>query len=104
MRDDLKIRFPILSDSSRKTIIEWGLLNAHEKGGIAIPATFLIDPGLPVRFSSAEEIARRVPPSEMLALVRSEPSNPKMRGVNPGLMFVRAIGNAFRHGVRVKRG
>ena len=103
LRDDLAIRFALLSDSTRKTITDWGLLNAHEKGGIAIPATFLIDPGLRVRFSSAEEIARRVPASEMLALIRNEPSKPKMRGVNPGVMFIRAIGNAFRHGVRVKR-
>ncbi|HVN27102.1 MAG TPA: hypothetical protein VMT64_01375, partial [Candidatus Binataceae bacterium] len=71
-------------------------------------ATFLVDPGMRVRFSSAEEIARRVPASEMLELIRSGSStavpNPKMRGVNPGAMFLRAIGNAFRHGVRVKRG
>jgi len=102
VRDDLKIRFPILSDPTRKTIIGWGLLNANEKGGIAIPATFVVDPGLRVRFSSAEEIARRVPASEMLDYIRGA-TNPRMRGVNPGVMFIRAIGNAFRHGVRVKR-
>jgi peroxiredoxin len=105
MRDDLQIRFPILSDTTRKTIIEWGLLNANEKGGIAIPSTFLIEPGLSVRFASTEGIASRIPASEMLALV-CEPlgaKTPAMRGINPGLMFVRAIGNAFRHGVRVKR-
>lgn len=106
MREDLKLPFAVLSDPTRKTITEWGVLNAHEKGGIAIPSTFLVDPGLRVRFSSAEEVARRVPAAEILALVRgtSAGAAPKIRGVNPGMMFVRAIGNAFRHGVRVKRG
>jgi peroxiredoxin len=104
MGDDLGIHFPLLSDPTRKTITEWGLLNANEKGGIAIPATFLVDRGLHVRFSSAEQIARRVPASEMLAFIRAgESAKPSMRSINPGLMFVRAISNAFRHGVRVKR-
>jgi peroxiredoxin len=105
VRDDLKIEFPVLSDPTRKTIIEWGLLNASEKGGIAIPATFVVDRDLVVRFSSFEDVMRRVAANEMLAFVgpESTAAQPARRGVNPGLMFVRAMGNAFRHGVRVKR-
>jgi peroxiredoxin len=108
MRDDLAIRFPLLSDATRKTITEWNLLNRGEKGGIAHPATFVIDPGLRVRFSSAEEMSRRVLAADMLALIRAPeinalPAKPPLRSINPGLMFVRAISNAFRNGVRVKR-
>ena len=105
LRKDLGIAFPLLSDPSRRTITEWGLLNEHEKGGIAIPATILIDPGLKVRFSSAEQVARRVAASEMLALVRGEKSDsaPSQYILNPGLMFLRAVSNALRFGIRVRR-
>ena len=51
LRSDLSIPFPLLSDSNRATIIEWGVLNAAEKGGIAIPATFLIDRERKVRLA-----------------------------------------------------
>jgi peroxiredoxin len=108
MREDLSIPFPLLSDSDRATIIEWGVLNANEKGGIAIPATFLIDRERKVRFASVEDMMMRVEPGAMLDFVRTMPSGdaalPRARGVNPVAMFVRAMANGFRYGVNVKRG
>lgn len=109
MRRDLGIEFPVLSDISREIITSWGLLNTGEKGGIAFPATFLIDRGRIVRFSTAEHTSRRVPASEMLAFVKTmklegDASAPPKRSINPGIMFLRAVVNAFRHGVRVRRG
>lgn len=61
-----------------------------------------------MRFSSTEEVGRRVPAREMFQFISTMKSNssappPLKRVVNPGLMFMRAIGNALRHGVRVKR-
>jgi peroxiredoxin len=108
LRRDLGIRFPVLSDVSRETITRWGLLNTGEKGGIAFPATFVIDHGLLVRFSTLEDTLKRVPPSEMLAYVKTMNleggvSGPVKRGISPGTMFIRAVVNAFRHGVRVKQ-
>jgi peroxiredoxin Q/BCP len=107
MRTDLQLPFPILCDSSRKVITEWGLLNAREKGGIAIPATILIDRGGVVRLREGEELASRIPPAKMLeyvrALAKGASSAPARARVNPGLMFLRAIANGFRHGARVKR-
>ena len=107
MRKDLGIQFPILSDSNRTTIIEWGLLNESEKGGIAIPATFLIDPDRKVRAAKVEEMMTRIEPRAMLGIVRSVPSAnismPRARGVNPAAMFLRAMANGFRYGVKVKR-
>jgi len=105
---DLEIDFPVLSDSSREVITSWGLLNASEKGGIAFPATFLIDRNLTVRFSSAGEgVVRRVPASEMLEMVRAvgagSSAKPRAKRVNPGWMFVRAVVNSLRHGVTAKR-
>ena len=108
MRHDLSIEFPVLSDTRREVIDEWGVLNSAEKGGIAIPSTFLIDRDLRVRFSNSEGIARRVSAREMLAFVgklkaAGEAPKPPARSINPGLMFMRAVSNAFRHGVNVKR-
>lgn len=109
MRRALGIEFPVLSDSNRETITKWGLLNANEKGGIAFPATFLIDRGRLVRFSETEETLRRVAAGAMLTFVKTreqegDVSAPHQRSINPGSMFIRAIANAFRHGVRVKPG
>jgi peroxiredoxin len=103
---DLGIEFPVLSDVNRQIITNWSLLNTREKGGIAFPATFLIDHGLLVRFSAAEHTSQRVPASEMLGFVKTmvlegRTSAPRKRSINPGTMFFRAIINGFRHGVRV---
>jgi peroxiredoxin len=109
MRRDLEIQFPLLSDTSREIIAQWGLLNTREKGGIAFPSTFLIDRGLLVRFSTAEDTSRRVPASDMLEFVKTlelegHASAPISRSINPGILFLRAIVSAFRHGVRVRSG
>jgi peroxiredoxin len=108
MHRDLRLEFPVLSDSNRETIIRWGLLNANEKGGIAFPATFLIDRGLLVRFSMVEDTLRRVPAHAMLAFVKTmeledDASAPIKQRINPGYWFIRAIAHAFRHGIRVRR-
>jgi peroxiredoxin len=108
LKKDLSIPFPLLSDSSRAIIIEWGVLNAAEKGGIAIPATFLIDRERKVRLAKVEDMMMRIEPREMLDFVRGmaseAPATPRARGVNPAMMFLRAMANGFRHGVNVKRG
>jgi peroxiredoxin Q/BCP len=107
LRTDLAIPFPLLSDSTRATIVKWGVLNAAEKGGIAIPATFLIDRERKVRLASVEDMMMRIEPREMLEVVKSMPHGdmkiPRARGVNPAMMFLRAIANGFRYGVKVKR-
>lgn len=107
LRRDLKIEFPLLSDASRETITEWGLLNERE-GAIAIPATFLLDRRRVVLFRESEETMRRVAPAEMLEFIRVQGGGnpqhpPSKRTVNPGVMFLRAVLNGFRHGIRVKR-
>ena len=107
MRKDLGISFPLLSDSSRATIVEWGVLNPREKGGIAKPSTFLIARERILRFASVEDTIMRVEPRAMLDFIRAlasgSESAPRPRSVNPAMMFLRAIANGFRHGVNVKR-
>ena len=106
MCHDLGIDFPVLSDVSRRLTTSWGLLNTGEKGGIAFPATFLIDRGLLVRFAATERTTQRVPATEMLRFVKTitlegDGSTPRKRPVHPGAMFFHAIVSIFRHGVRV---
>ena len=107
LRKDLAIPFTLLSDSDRATIIEWGVLNAAEKGGIATPSTFLIDRERKVRFAKVEDMMMRVEPRAMLEFVKGlgngTPNNPRPRGVSPATMFLRAMANGFRYGVNVKR-
>ncbi len=105
-RQDLGIKFPLLCDTSREVIKKYGLLNSGEKGGIAFPASFVIDRERVVRFRALEEMASRVSVDQLLGLVRElgrgvEPqTKPRNRGLFPGLMFLRATMNVLRHGVR----
>ena len=106
VRQELGIKFPLLCDTSREVVKKYGLLNSGEKGGIAFPASFVIDRDQVVRFRALEEVASRFNVDHMLALVRElgrgveAPTQPRKRGVFPGLMFLRATMNALRHGVR----
>ena len=107
VRQELGIQFPLLCDTRREVVKAYGLLNSGEKGGIAFPASFVIDRDHVVRFRALEEVASRISVDQLLELVRelgrgaAEPqTNPRKRGVFPGLMFLRATMNAMRHGVR----
>jgi peroxiredoxin len=106
VRQELSIKFPLLCDTSREVVKKYGLLNSGEKGGIALPASFVIDRDRVVRFRALEQVASRINVDQLLELVRelgrgAEPqTKPRHRGVFPGLMFLRATMNAMRHGVR----
>jgi peroxiredoxin len=106
VRQELGIKFPLLCDTSREVVKKYGLLNSGEKGGIALPASFVIDRERVVRFRALEAVASRVSVEQLLELVRElsrgvEPkTKPRNSGVFPGLMFLRATMNAMRHGVR----
>jgi peroxiredoxin len=106
VRQELGIKFPLLCDTSREVVKKYGLLNSGEKGGIALPASFVIDRDRVVRFRALEQVASRINVDQLLELVRelgrgADPqTKPRHRGVFPGLMFLRATMNAMRHGVR----
>ena len=106
VRQELGIKFPLLCDTRREVVKAYGLFNARENGGIAFPASFVIDRERVVRFRALEDVASRVNVEQLLELVRelgrgAEPqTKPRKRGVFPGLMFLRATMNALRRGVR----
>jgi len=70
LRRELRLPFPILCDPERRLIASWGLLNPHERGGIACPAVFVLDPGRRVRFRSLDGTAARVHTGSLLEFLR----------------------------------
>jgi peroxiredoxin len=106
VRQEFGLKFPLLCDTRREVVKAYGLLNSGEKGGIAFPASFVIDRKRVVRFRALEAVASRVSVEQLLKFVRelgrgAEPqTKPRNSGVFPGLMFFRATMNALRHGVR----
>ncbi len=110
MKAELGLPFPILCDSDRKLITEWGLLNEKEMGGIAFPAVFAIDREMTVRFRSLDKTAARADASQVSAIAKEvmqsgAPANGEVerRKLRPGMLFVRALVNALRRGVRTPR-
>lgn len=103
MRDKLRLTFPIVCDTHRRVVREWGVYNAREKGGIAKPAVFILDPGRLVRYVSVDEVSSRVPASEIVRLLSAHDSvpAPQRRAVipRPGNFF-RAVRNSMHFGAR----
>lgn len=71
--------FPILCDTERRVVRDWGIYNAGEKGGIAKPAVFIIDPSHVVRYASVDAVVRRVPAAEIVSLLQNAAEGQKVR-------------------------
>jgi peroxiredoxin len=105
VRRELQLPFSILSDAERQVVREWDIYNAKEKGGIAEPAVFILDPDRTVCFVSVDEVASRVPAAEIVRrLSRRDPSPAARRALIPGpTTFFRAIRSAIRWGVAERK-
>ena len=73
------LQFPILCDTERRVVREWNLFNPEERGGIAVPAILMLDPGLRVLYATQGTVVSRVRAADMLSLVR-ERRNPSGNG------------------------
>jgi peroxiredoxin len=71
LRVHFSLPFPILCDTEHRVVQDWGIYNSAEKGGIAKPAVFLIDPGHVIRYAAIDSVVKRVPAAEMLAVLQS---------------------------------
>jgi hypothetical protein len=102
----LDLPFAILSDSGRKLITRWGLLNRKEMGGIAVPAVFAIDRDLVVRFQSVDRTVERASPAQVAVTVKAVMNGAVATDgfgrerIHPGRMFLRAVLNALSRGVK----
>jgi peroxiredoxin len=59
-------KFQILSDAEKKTITEYGIVNAAEHGGIAHPAIFILDKEGRIRYMYVGKDASDRPPDETI--------------------------------------
>ena len=103
LRNELALPFPILGDASRAVVKAWDLYNPREMGGIAVPAVFVIDPDLRVRWRSVDSTRKRVCADGVLRFLRGEADASSLApsSVGAGLGdFARALGNAVRRGAK----
>jgi len=96
LRTRLNLPYPLLCDPQKNAIKEWGLFNRFEHGGIAKPATFVLDPVGTITWanptSHRESTARRAQPAGLLQFLRGGNAAPKPRGIWPGFRdLIRAI-------------
>jgi peroxiredoxin len=59
-------KFQILSDAEKKTITEYGIVNAAEHGGIAHPSIFVLDKEGRIRYMYVGKNAQDRPPDETI--------------------------------------
>jgi peroxiredoxin len=106
VRRQLHLPYPILADTRRRVVREWGIYNEREKGGIAKPAVFLLAPDMTVRFASVDQIASRVPAAEIVRRLSEQNSGPASRKtlIAGPLSFFRGIRNGIRMGATEREG
>jgi peroxiredoxin len=98
LRRELGLPFPILCDIERRVIKDWGIYNPKERGGIAKPAVFVIHRDRTIQYSEIDEVATRLPASEIVCILRGAEQREAQRKVYiPRLTdFFRAIRNMLR--------
>jgi hypothetical protein len=89
LRRALSVSFPIWCDVERQVVRDWDLFNPREKGGIAVPATFVLDGERRVRLSSIEDVRHRADADEVLACVRTQATQVAKRTLRPAMLRVR---------------
>jgi len=105
----LALPIPLLCDPAREVVQAWGVYNREEKGGIAFPATFVLDRERVVRFRSLDRTASRADTSGLFAFLKRgvdspAPEAPAVSAIKPTLGdWGRMLANAVRHGVRVPK-
>jgi peroxiredoxin len=73
LRCQYEIPFPILCDTEKEVVRAWGLFNAEERGGIAVPAVVLIGRDLRIRLIMVEGVSRRVRAGDLLGFLYAHP-------------------------------
>ena len=71
LRIYFSLPFMILCDTEHRVVRDWGIYNSREKGGIAEPAVFIIDPGQVVRYATVDSVVSRVSATEIVSLLQS---------------------------------
>jgi peroxiredoxin len=99
LRIHLSLPFPILCDTGRRVVRDWGIYNSREKGGIAKPAVFIIDLSRVVHYAAVDSVVRRVPAAGIVSLLQNAAkAQPLGRRVHIPLLseWISAIRNSIR--------
>jgi peroxiredoxin len=99
VRRDLRLPFMILCDTARRVVRDWDIYNPRERGGVAKPAVFILDPGRTVRYASVDGVSSRTPGSEIVRLLPATAETPPARRKHytpTPADFFRAIRNSIR--------
>ncbi len=94
--------FPLLCDPAAQVVRAWGLFDPAEKGGIARPATFVLDAGLTVRFRSLDGVVTRVRAADLAHALGSAPGAGPLDGPH-SRAIVPTIGEMLRTAVPALR-
>lgn len=100
VRRDLRLPFMILCDTERRVVREWGVYNPRERGGIAKPAVFIIDPNRIVRYVSVDGVSSRTAPPEIVRFLQATAATPparRKRYIPTPADFFRAVRNSVRY-------
>jgi peroxiredoxin len=73
VRRQYELPFPILCDTQKEVIRAWGLFNAEERGGIAVPAVVLVGRDRRIRLFMIETVSTRVRAADLMGFLRSHP-------------------------------
>ena len=108
VRRQLRLPFPLLCDTQRRVLREWGILNEEERGGIARPSVFIVEPDLRVRFQSVDRTTTRVPAATVVNFLftgmKTMPSQPRRKKIVPGFVSCfRAVRNNLHFAFRAPR-
>jgi peroxiredoxin len=79
LRVQLSLPFPILCDTERRVVRDWGIYNSGEKGGIAKPAVFIIDSIQVIRYAAVDGVVSRVPAAEIVLLLQNSTEGQPVR-------------------------
>jgi peroxiredoxin len=99
LRVHLSLPFPILCDTEGRVVRDWGVYNSQDRGGIAKPAVFIVDPSRVVRYAAVDSVATRVPAAEIVSLLQNpDKAQPIRRRVHVPLFsdWMTAIRNGIR--------
>jgi len=89
VRQRYRLPFPVLCDTAGRVVRAWDLFNAAEMGGIARPATFVIEPDRRIQLASVDGVAARLRAAELRAYLeqlraeRGAPAAPRRRLLVP---------------------
>ena len=104
--DELDLPFPLLSDAARAVVRAYGVFNEKEKGGIAYPATFVVDRDRTVRFRSLDKTVARVELDGLFEFLRNgvgstAPDKPARTRLSPSARdMLRIVARTIRFGIR----